>query len=111
MERSEAGLATEQRPQNSEEASVAGEGEAGEKRWKQGSRSIRGGFSSLCSCMCMTGLWVDSEKIVGPLGDFSVQFSRSVVSDSLQPHGLQHARLPCPSPTPGAYSNSCASSR
>ena len=36
-----------------------------------------------------------------------VQFSRSVVSDSLQPHGLQHARLPCPSPTPGVYSNSC----
>ena len=36
----------------------------------------------------------------------SVQFSRSVVSDSLQPHGLQHARPPCPSPTPGAYSNS-----
>ena len=36
-----------------------------------------------------------------------VQFSRSVVSDSLQPHGLQHARPPCPSPTPGVYSNSC----
>ena len=36
----------------------------------------------------------------------SVQFSRSIVSDSLQPHGLQHARLPCPSPTPGGYSNS-----
>ena len=39
------------------------------------------------------------------------QFSRSVVSDSLQPHGLQHSRLPCPSPTPGAYSNSCPLSR
>ena len=37
----------------------------------------------------------------------SVQFSRSVVSDSLQPHGLQHTRLPCSSPTPGVYSNSC----
>ena len=36
---------------------------------------------------------------------YSVQFSRSVVSNSLQPHGLQHARLPCPSPTPGVYSN------
>ena len=35
------------------------------------------------------------------------QFSRSVVSNSLWPHGLQHARLPCPSPTPGAYSDSC----
>ena len=39
-----------------------------------------------------------------------VQFSHSVMSDSLQPHGLQHTRLPCPSPTPGAYSNSCPSS-
>ena len=37
----------------------------------------------------------------------SVQFSRSVVSDSLRPHGRQHARLPCPAPTPRAYSNSC----
>ena len=36
----------------------------------------------------------------------SVQFSCSVESDSLPPHGLQHARPPCPSPTPGAYSNS-----
>ena len=39
----------------------------------------------------------------------SVQISRSVMSDSLQPHRLQHTRLPCPSPTPGAYSNSCPS--
>ena len=37
----------------------------------------------------------------------SVQFSHSVVSDSLQPHGLQHSRPPCPSPTPGTYPNSC----
>ena len=37
----------------------------------------------------------------------SVQFSHSVVSASLWPHGLQHARPPCPSPTPGVYSNSC----
>ena len=37
----------------------------------------------------------------------SVQFSRSVVSDSLGTHGLQHARPPCPSPTPRVYSNSC----
>ena len=40
----------------------------------------------------------------------SVQFSWSVVSDSLQPHGLQHTRPPCPSPTPGAYLNSFPSS-
>ena len=41
----------------------------------------------------------------------SVQFSRSVVSDSLRPHELQHARPPCPSPTPRVYPNSCPSSR
>ena len=41
----------------------------------------------------------------------SVQFSHSVVFNSWWPHGLQHARLPCPSPTPGAYSNSCPLSR
>ena len=39
------------------------------------------------------------------------QFSRSVVSDSLRPHGLEHARPPCPSPTPRACSNSCPSSQ
>ena len=42
-----------------------------------------------------------------PIKWSSVQFSRSVVSDSLWPHGLQHTRPPCPSPTPGVYSNSC----
>ena len=41
----------------------------------------------------------------------SVQFSRSVVSDSLRPHESQHSRPPCPSSTPGVYSNSCPSSR
>ena len=40
----------------------------------------------------------------------SIQFCHSVVSDSLRPHGLQHAKLPCPSPTPRACSNSCPSS-
>ena len=40
----------------------------------------------------------------------SVQFSRSVVSDSLQPHESQHARPPCPSPTPRVHSDSCPSS-
>ena len=44
-----------------------------------------------------------------PLVRSSVQFSHSVVSNSLWPHGLQHSRLPCPSLTPRAYSNSCPS--
>ena len=42
---------------------------------------------------------------------FSVQFSSSVVSDSLQPHEPQHARPPCPSPPPAVYPNSCPLSR
>ena len=41
----------------------------------------------------------------------SVQFSHSVMSSSLRPHESQHARLPCPSPTPGIYPNSCPLSR
>ena len=49
---------------------------------------------------------------VSPSVQFSsVQFSHSVVSDSLRPHESQHARPPCPSPTPGVYSNSCPLSR
>ena len=40
-----------------------------------------------------------------------VQFSRSVMSNSLQPHEPHHARPPCPSPTPGVYSNPCPSNR
>ena len=43
--------------------------------------------------------------------DCSVQFSHSVVSDSLRPHESQHARPPCPSPTPGVHSNSWPSSQ
>ena len=55
-----------------------------------------------------TGQWVTGR--LGCLGQSceSIQlFSCSVVSESLRPHGLQHAKLPCPSPTPGACSNSC----
>ena len=47
-----------------------------------------------------------------PIVSFSsVQFSHSVMFDSFRPHGLQHARPPCSSPTPGVYSNSCPLSR
>ena len=45
------------------------------------------------------------------MGFSSVHFSRSVMSDSLWPHESQHTRTPCPSPTPGVYSNSCPSSQ
>ena len=53
--------------------------------------------------------WKDPGLVHVPLSQ--VQFSHSIVSYSLQPHGLQHARLPCPSPTPIACSNSCPLSR
>ena len=43
--------------------------------------------------------------------DIWFQFSHSIMFDSLRPHGLHHARLPCPSPTPRACSNSCPSSQ
>ena len=49
--------------------------------------------------------------ILGSVKHSSVQFSRSVVSDSLRPHELQHARPLCPSPTPRVHSKSCPSSR
>ena len=52
--------------------------------------------------------WVSSPPL--PLYWLSVQFSHSVISDSLQPWGLQHTRLPCPTPTPWDGPNSCLSS-
>ena len=55
-------------------------------------------------------MWILPELIY-TFNTSSVQFNRSVLSDSLRPHGLQHDRPPCPSPTPGVHPNSCASSR
>ena len=46
-------------------------------------------------------------SVYNKLPQTSVQFSHSVMSNSLWPHGLQHTRPPCPSPTPGVHSNSC----
>ena len=60
----------------------------------------KGGWQSCILSPCLFNLYAES-----------VQFSHSVVSCSLWPHGLQHARPPCPSPTLGVYSNSCPSSR
>ena len=51
--------------------------------------------------------WADINRHFSKEDISSVQFSHSVVSDSSQPHGLQHSRPPCPSPTPRVYSNSC----
>ena len=74
------------------------------------------GYSVLVGVVS-TLVFVQSLSCVRPFGtpwtaacqaslSFNSQFSRSVVSDSLWPHGLQHSRPPCPSPTPGVYSNS-----
>ena len=59
-------------------------------------------FPSPTAILCFYILTFPNHKLLS-----SVQFSCSFVSDSLPPHGLQHARPPCPSPTPGTYSNSC----
>ena len=56
-------------------------------------------------------LFLISSASIRSLQFSSVQFSLSVVSNSLWTHGLQHARLPCPSLTPGAYSDSCLSNK
>ena len=80
----------------------------GRNLWKiecedKGEESVQNGSSNVLSQMWLLGQSLYERTIV--------QFSLSVVSDSLWPHGLQHARLLCPSPTPGACSNSCPSHR
>ena len=67
-------------------------------------------LESLTSPVLVGGFFTTSATWEAPVNYISsVQFSCSVVSNSLQPHGLQHARLPCPSPTPKVCSNSCQS--
>jgi len=71
---------------------------------------------SLASC-CVAQLLTWAQELGATLLNIlpaclsSVQFSRSVMSNSLRPHELQHARPPCPSPTPGVHSNSRPSSQ
>ena len=60
----------------------------------------------LKSLLCSSNSFSTLDRVQTRLTFSSVQFSCSVVSDSLQPNGLQHARPSCPSPTPGVYSNS-----
>ena len=52
-------------------------------------------------------IWLNLREVILSSHTASVQFSCSVMSDSLWPHGLQHTKLPCPLPTPGVYSDSC----
>ena len=63
-------------------------------------------LNQICLIMELENIIRNDKAVVS-----SVQFSRSVVSDSLRPHELQHAGPPCPSPTPGVHSDSCPSSR
>ena len=73
-------------------------------------------YFSACACLVLPTIFLEetilSQLIVlGSLVNYSVQFSCSVVSDSLRPHELQLTRPPCPSWTPGVYPNSCPLSR
>ena len=74
----------------------------------------RGPEANLLRCFllyCKTGLILYVKEPGTRCDIYLVQFSLSVMSDSLRPHESQHARAPCPSPTPGVHSNSCPSSR
>ena len=79
-----------------------------EPKWKQHPvMDVTGDGSKVWSCeeqYCI-GTWNLRSMNQGKFS--SVQFSHSVMSDSLRPHGQQHIRLPCPSPTPRDYLNSC----
>ena len=76
--------------------------------WNQASFPIL--FLLLSSTLQLT-LGGSALQSISWIGFSSVQFSRSVVSDSLWPHEPQHARPPCPSPSPGVHSDSRPSSR
>ena len=69
-------------------------------------------FSFFLNLLFFVLFWLDSfHYFVFQICHLFVAFSRSVVSDSLRPHGLQHTRFPCPSSSPEACSNSCLLSR
>ena len=65
-------------------------------------------FSFSLNPRCLPRNWSLQFLMMLPWFRCPVQFSSSVVCDSLPPHGLQHPRLPCLSPTPKVYSNSCS---
>ena len=84
----------------------------GEGRWTW---KVAEGILLALACVGSSALWGANQCTLDLLitcsWASSVQFSHSVVSDSLQPHESQHARPPCPSPTPGVHSDSRPSSR
>ena len=81
-------------------------------RENQSSKMFIAGLLTIARTLKPINGGMDKEDVVHIYNGISVQFScRSVVSDSLWPHELQHARPPCPSPTPRVHSNSCPSSQ
>ena len=88
-------------------------------RWKQDAWASEVQPQSVCRARLGWAECLDSWRflkqkpgqVLPSLQKNSVLFSCSVMSDSLQPHGLEHTRLPCPSPTPGVCSKSCPLSR
>ena len=73
--------------------------------------SFRVLLSPSLAWLWLASLQVEKQMHLFKLSPSSVVFSYSVMSDSFQPHGLQHIRLPCPSPSPGVCSNSSPLSR
>ena len=71
--------------------------------WKNGAKLL----SEIQCFACTVGMIVPTSSFYCEDQISSVQFSRSVTPDSLPPHGLQHPRPPCLSPTPTVYTNSC----
>ena len=79
--------------------------DGGRWRTENGSKICFGGRTVLTCWRIRYG--TAQGKMIKMIQFISVLFSHSVMSDTLRPHGLQHARPPCPSPAPGVYSNSC----
>ena len=72
-----------------------------ERVWKKGNA-----LALWWECKLIQSLWKTVRRFLKKVGISSVQFSHSVVSDSVRPHELQHARPPCPSPSPRVHSDS-----
>ena len=90
---------------------ATGEGFLGGEKARDVRTSVSFSFHPLVPVIGLTQMETRGAWQYSPQGKPSVQFSHSVVSDSLWSHGLQHARLPYPSPTPRTCSSLCPSSR